>query len=179
MNRIFIAIFIVLELLLTHDIALAQSRSGEREDLRLAENAIVSRLALLNASPYICTDQPASCIGVDQTELALALIAARNTPESLRSFARLHRYVFDGALAETYDQLLCEKAANIQKYVAALKAKELREQCTAEFSAAVKRHPKELSTANIEFVCSSERHIELELDNTLKMVKNPPKSCEP
>lgn len=179
MSRGFVAVFLVVGVLLIRGTSLAQSPSEEKENLRLAESAIVNRLILLNASPYICTDQPASCIGVDETELALALIAARNTPQSLRSLARLHRYVLDGALGETYDQLVCEKAGSIEKYVAALNPRELREQCTVEFNAAVKNHPNELSNAHIDFVCSSEKHIELELDNTLKMVKNPPKSCEP
>lgn len=156
-------------------ISLAQSL--EEQDLRMAQDTFVERLAVENAFPNLCDQE--ICVSADPTELALALVAARNTSNSLRALAALHRFVFDGAVAERYDELLCHKARLIEKYVAALKPQELRTQCVAEFNAAAKSHRKALELAKVDGVCSSEKQIETKLESTLEMVRKPPMPCEP
>jgi len=84
----------------------------------------------------MCTEQPAACVSADGIELGTALIAARNTPASLRELVRLHRFRLDGGYAETYGQLLCEKSRSIEKYVLVLDPEDLRKQCvSATYSA--------------------------------------------
>jgi len=105
-------------------------------------------------------------------------IAARNTPASLREFARLHRFRLDGTYAETYGELLCEKSKSIEKYVSALDPEDLRKQCVSEVEAATKSTPL-LKQAKPDRVCASVKDMRSNIDETLQMVKNPPKSCEP
>jgi hypothetical protein len=156
----------------------AQSPSREKDDLRMGDNAILKRLALRAISPYICSEQPAACASPDSIELGTALIAARNTPGSLRALARLHRFSLDGGYAETFDQLLCEKAKSVEKYLSALDPEDLRKQCVSEVETAQKSTPL-LKQAKVNYVCASVKDIRSNLDQSLQMVKNPPKSCEP
>jgi hypothetical protein len=174
MTRVIVALFLLLECVLCN----CEAQSREADDLRMADNTIVERLALLGMSPYICTEQPAACISADGIELGTALIAARNAPASLRELARLHRFSLDGGYAETYGQMLCEKSRSIEKYVSALDPEDLRKQCVGEVEAATKSTPL-LKQAKVDHICASAKRIRSNIDETLRMVKNPPKSCEP
>jgi len=174
MTRVIFALSLLLGCVLCN----CEAQSREADDLRMADNAIVKRLALHGTSPYMCTEQPEACISADGIEHGTALISARNTPASLRELARLHRFSLDGGYAETYGQLLCEKSRSIEKYVLALDPDDLRKQCVREVEAAMKSSPL-LKQAKVDYVCASVKNIRSNIDETLRMVKNPPQSCEP
>src|SRR5215471_11662046 len=156
-----------------------QRSSDEKQELEMAENAILTRIALLSTSPYICTEQPSVCISADGAELGTALIAARNTPQSLRSLVRLRRFVFDGAYGESYDEYLCKKGKRIETYLLEVHPDQLRRQCVSEFNAAVKANPKELGGAKLDVVCNSTEKIRSQIGETLELTRKPPTSCEP
>jgi hypothetical protein len=179
MRKTIIAAVVLLTSVLPGLTGQTPSRSEEKQDLAMAESAILSRLAIMSSSPDVCTEQPAVCISADGIELGTALIAARSSPQSLRSFARLHRFILDASYGETFDQLLCEKSRGIEKYVAKLDPVELNHQCIKEFDAAVKANPKELAHAKVDQVCSSVKDIRSHIHETLEMVRIPPASCEP
>ena len=145
----------------------------------MAEQAIISRLALFSASPQFCSEQPDACVSSDSAELGTALLAARNSSRSLRAIVKLHRFAFDGELGETFDELLCTKAKLIRKYVEALDAVQLHEQYLNEFKAVVASNPTVLGSARSEVVCSSVSEIRTHIRNTTRMVNSPPADCEP
>jgi hypothetical protein len=160
-------------------VSLGQSRSAdEKQDTAMAEDAILTTLALHSTTPYICTEQPRLCM-TDGADLGTALISARNTPQSLRALARLYRFAFDGAYAETLDEKVCKKGRSIEAHLAQVKPEQLRKQCIDDFEAAIKAHPQEFENAKLDQVCASIERIRAQVRDSLEMVRKPPKSCEP
>lgn len=178
-HRYILRFAVVLVLLVCVGTGRTQISSGEKQELEMAENAILTRFALLSASPYICSEQPSQCISADGIELGTALVASRDTPQSLRSLVRLRRFRFDASYGESYDEYLCKKGKKLEAYLVKLDPRELRQTCVHEFNSIVKANPKELGAAKLEIVCATEERIRTDLRETLEMVRNPSVNCEP
>ncbi len=179
MRRIILAVLVLIAWTLHVENSQAQTPADEKQDIEMAENAILTRLAQLSASAQFCSEQPAACLSADRVELGTALIAARNSPQSLQACVRLHRFALDGSYGETFDELLCTKARLIGKYVEELHPVELHDECVKELATAVRDNPQTLENSKAERVCSSVDHIRLHIKNTLLMVKHPTNDCEP
>jgi hypothetical protein len=109
----------------------------------------------------------------------MALIAARNSPKSLQSLARLHRYILDASYGESFDQYVCEKGRSVEKYLSTLHAEDLRQQCVREFDALMRIQGAELKGAKVDQVCADVTHIRSHIRESLVMARRPPSSCEP
>jgi hypothetical protein len=109
----------------------------------------------------------------------MALVAARNSPSSLRALARLHRYILDGSYGESFDQYLCEKGRSVEKYLTALRADDLRQQCVRDFDKLMEIHSEELQGATVDHVCADVTQIRSHIRQSLTMARRPPSSCEP
>jgi len=157
----------------------AQSVADEKEELQMGNAAILTSLAAFSSSPTLWHEHPAVCSSANGIELGTALIAARNSAQSLQSLARLHRFVLDGGYGETFDRYLCQKGRRLEKYVAELKPEDLRNQCVQEFQKAVKANSEELGQARLDSVCAKVANIRSHLSESLEMVQHPRASCEP
>ena len=108
--------------------------NSEQSSLRLAETAIMYQMAVWNTPVGSGTsaEERRDYIGVPAYELALALISARDTPDSLTHLVRLLRYQFDADMSETRDCAILSKGEKIKPYLAKLDTEDLRAQCTRE-----------------------------------------------
>jgi hypothetical protein len=153
----------------------------EDDDIRVAETSLLTNLVVMQstAGRSLCTDKPVACLGGDRGELAIALIAARNSPKSLQALARLHRYVLDASYGESFDQYVCEKGRSFEKYLIALRADKLRQQCVREFDELMHTEGEELEGSKVDYVCADVAGIRTHIRQSLGMTRNPPSSCEP
>lgn len=155
------------------------SNTTEKNDLSFAESSLV--LALLQQQSgdlrVFCDKTPVAC-RQDAAGLALALIAARHTPSSLRSLAKLHRFVLDGAYGESFDEYVCDKRGSIEKYLVSQRPEQLRAQCVKEASGVIKDEPA-FADVNVDRICWDEKSIRHHLQQSLEMIRRAPKSCEP
>ena len=154
----------------------AHSRTSrtEREDISQAENAILASLAV-ETSPRgasLCVEKPVACVGPERLELAMSLIAARNTPGSLRALASLVRYKLDGAYAEDYDALVIQKGTAIQPFLVALSPKRLHETCKKEFAQLMGSSASALGEVREEYVCRTEESIASDVRLTLDAIRH-------
>jgi immunity protein 57 of polymorphic toxin system len=154
----------------------AETRASqtEHEDIVQAEKAVLASLAIA-ISPRgasLCVQTPVACVGPDRLELAMSLLAARNTPESLRALAGLVRYRLDGAYAENYDDLLLAKGKTIQPYLVALSPQALHEQCKKEFAELLRASGSTLGDVHEEYACRSEGAIKADVSSTLDAIQH-------
>lgn len=154
----------------------AETRASqtEHEDIVQAEKAVLASLAIA-ISPRgasLCVQTPVACVGPDRLELAMSLLAARNTPESLRALAGLVRFRLDGAYAEDYDDLLLGKGKAIQPFLAALSSQALHEQCKKEFAELIRESGATLGDVREEYACRSEEAIKADVSSTLDAIQH-------
>jgi len=119
----------------------AGSGKTEEVDLNLAETAIMYQMAVWNtpAGSGTSEEERRDYIGVPAYELALALISARDTPDSLTHLVRLLRYQADADMSETLDCAILSKGEKIKPYLADLDVENLRAQCTSEMDELYRR----------------------------------------
>jgi hypothetical protein len=115
-------------------------------------------------SRYLCTENSLACFGGRPTELALSLIAARNSSASLDGLARLVRMKFDAGLAEDYRCHVLSKGPKIAARLAKLDAGRLVNECGSEVKALRKREETGFAELDVDRVCSSA----LEIGQTIK-----------
>lgn len=152
----------------------AESRTSEHEDIVQAEKAVLASL-VVTVSPRgasLCVQTPVACVGPDRLELAMSLLAARNTPESLRALAGLVRFRLDGAYAEGYDDLLLRKGKAIQPFLVALSPQALHEQCKKEFAELIRESGATLGDVREEHACRSEQAIKADVSSTLDAIQH-------
>jgi hypothetical protein len=109
---------------------------------------------------------------VSQGELGLALIAARDTPNSIKSLAELIRFRLDAGLAEDYDCVVLKKGKIIRKWVATLEPSAMREQCIKDYLSVTKSNMKIFPPSDIDFVCRKTDEIEQVRKQTLEMLNS-------
>jgi Mlc titration factor MtfA (ptsG expression regulator) len=110
----------------------------------------------------------------------MAVIAARNSPRTLRALAKLHRYTLDGAYAESFDQYVCEKGHTIEPYLAALDPDKIRAECVREVeSFLTQKRQVQLTGVQVDNLCAHSDAIRSHLRQSFDMVRHPPKSSEP
>jgi Immunity protein 57 len=158
-----------------------ESSVKERNEIRFAEASLLFAVVAPHSTEWrtLCTQKPLACSGGDRGELAIALIAARNSPASLHSLVTLHRYRLDAAYGESFGQYVCEKGARLEKYLVAVNPEELHQECISDFERLMKRHGTELAGAKVGDVCAEASQIKAHLQQSLTMVRRPPRSCEP
>lgn len=146
----------------------------EREDIAQAEKTVLASVAVATSprGQSLCIETPIACVGPDELELAMSLIAARNSPESLRALAGLVRYGFDGAFSEDYHDLVIGKGHAIQPLLVALSPRRLREQCKKEFAELMRTSGPALGEVREEYVCRSENEIKTDISSTLDAIRN-------
>jgi hypothetical protein len=148
-------------------------RNAEHEDIGQAQRAILASLAVATSSSgaRLCVQTPVACVGPDRLELAMSLIAARNTGVSLRALVNLVRFQLDGAHSEDYDDLLLSKGKAIEPFLAHLSPQVLHEQCMKEFAELMQKSGSALGDAREARVCRSEDSIRADVKSTLESVR--------
>ncbi len=155
--------------------------AGSREDreLAMAENAIVTSLMVAQypASQYLCTQNAYACIGPDKSELALALIASRNSSKSLTTLANVLRFRIDGGLSEDFECYTLNKGEKMTEYLRKLNPEELAKKCKDEVNQIVHRNKSLFSGTTVD-VCADPIKIKERvrglLDSIRKSAKCPP-----
>lgn len=146
----------------------------EREDIKQAESAVLTSLAIATSSKgaSLCTDQPLSCIGPEKIELAMSLIAARNSPDSVRSLASLVRYQLDGAYSENYHELVIRKGKAIEPVLSSLSPDKLHDQCEREFAELMSSDGSSIGDLKKSYVCRAPKDIESDIKSTLDAIRH-------
>lgn len=147
---------------------------AESEDIQEANKAVLLKLAVVTSpkGQSLCSENPLACIGPDRAELALSLIAARNTDASNVALASLVRFRLDGELAETYSCRLLDKGKPFVKQLVALSADSLRAECHREFEKLANPLDSDLGGVREEYVCRSVADIKREIELTLKAIRS-------
>ena len=143
---------------------------AERDDISQAENAIVTSLAITASShgESLCTQAPLACFGPDRTELAMSLLGARNSPDSLRALASLLRFAFDGGNYENYHEIVAEKGKTIRPYISAISPKSLHARCMNELAELIRITGSALGQVREGRVCQDEETITAQQELFLK-----------
>jgi len=149
------------------------TRKAEQEDIGQAQRAVLASLTIATSSSgaRLCVQTPVACVGPDRLELAMSLIAARNTNASLQALASLARFKLDGAYSEDYDDLLLAKGKAIEPFLTSLSPQVLHEQCVKEFSELVHKSGSALGDASDSRVCRSEDAIKADIKNSLEAIR--------
>jgi hypothetical protein len=105
-------------------------------------------------------------------ELAMSLVATRNSPESLRALAWLVRYRLDGGYSEDYHDLLIGKGHAIEPFLRSLSAERLHEECKKEFAELMRTSGSMLGDVREEYVCRSEEAIRSDVSSTLEAIRS-------
>jgi hypothetical protein len=173
--RFTLVVLIVCAVCFAESIAKTRTQNTEAADIRRGEQAVLTSLATA-ASPksaLLCVDKPIVCVGPEKWELGLSLLAARNTPASLRAVASLVRYQLDGGLGEEYDTLLVGKGRIIESHVASLSPEDLHQKCQKEFADLMKASGSALGEMKVEMVCRSPQAIATDVQHTLDAIRHP------
>jgi len=173
MKVIILVIFVVLGFA-SNGISETEGHMGSREEreLAMAENAILTSLMVAQnqASRYMCSQNAYACVGPDRSELALALIASRNSSNSLNSLANLVRFRIDGGLSEDFVCYTLDKGKNIAKYLKKLNPKMLEKRCRTELSEVTRRN-KGLFTETTLEVCAEPATIKERVRDLLESLR--------
>lgn len=152
----------------------ARKDNSEIEDITMAEQGLLASLAV-QSSPKgrsLCFQNAVACVGPDRAEMALALIAARNSRRSLLALARLVRFKLDGANGEDYDGYVVAKGAAIEKVLASLSPEKLHEQCSQEFGKLADSYRSALEGAHETAVCDDTNSINEHVQELLSALHN-------
>jgi Immunity protein 57 len=151
----------------------AASREAEPDDITQAQEAVLASVtvATSSAGARVCVTTPVSCLGPERIELAMSLIAARNTSASLRALASLVRFQLDGAHGEDYDELVLSKGKAILPFVSQLSPPFLHDQCVREYTEFVREYGAVLGDTNGTRVCRSEDAIKADIKLSLEAIQ--------
>ncbi|MGV3581663.1 MAG: Imm57 family immunity protein [Methylophilus sp.] len=160
--------------------AVSNIESREIRELNLAENAIFTSLIVDSnpSSQSLCTQNAYACLGPDSSELGLALIAAKNSPQALTSLGNIMRYRLDGALSEDYSCYVLEKGKKLQRILKKIKPETLESNCKNEIIDFEKKHKNLFEEGSLVGVCSDKNAIKERLKNLLISIGNA-KKCNP
>jgi hypothetical protein len=146
----------------------------EAEDIKMGEEGFLASLAVDSSEKArtLCVQNSAACVGPDRGEIALALIAARNSRPSLLALAGLVRFSLDGAYAEKYDSLVLSKSAAIQGILASLRPEKLHAQCSREFTSLAQSNKSALEDVHENMVCAYTRSIQEKVAQLLSAIRH-------
>lgn len=143
-------------------------------ELSMAENAIFSSLIVASSKNgrYLCTQTPLACLGPNGAELGLALIASKNSEESVKRFASLLRYRIDASIAEDYDCYSLEKGKTLLTYFKELKPEELALQCKDELLHTKTVHKGMIEDLDFQAVCTEKNTISNKVKSLIEAIES-------
>jgi hypothetical protein len=163
--------FVVLALMGNLVAPCASALTQEESDLQMANVAIVAGIAMgaNEQTRTRCFESP--CIGVSQAEIGMALIAARNGPESLKALSALTRFKLDGSLAEDYACNVLRKGPPLKRWIGAATPSQLRTRCVAEYGEVTRSHANIFPVSEPNLVCRTEAEIAVAQQALLDMLR--------
>jgi len=134
----------------------------EAEEIKMGEEGILAALAVASSpkARTLCDKNSAACVGPDRGEMALALIAARNSRPSLVALAGLVRFSLDGEYGEEYGSYVVSKGTAIEGILASLRPEKLHAQCSQEFASLAQTYKSALEDVHENTVCADTRSIQ-------------------
>jgi len=159
-------------------IAFAGVSSRETREVSMAEKSILYSIIRSRTQGIqdICTSNPDVCFATDQTELALALLGARNSQPSLEAMAKLIRFRLDGAGAESFQCYVLLHGLQILKIWKSASPHNLSSFCFKEVDDA--KRSFEASTIRANHVCNTPKDIEIRQKNLMEAIRLGRK-CDP
>lgn len=148
--------------------------SREVRELSLAEYAIFTSLIIDSnpSSKSLCTENAYACLGPDRSELGLALISAKSSPQALTSLANVMRYGLDGALSEDYTCCVLEKGKKIEKALKKINPEQLVDSCKNEINSFEKKHKNLFAETELAGACAVKEIIKGRVKDLLVSIKN-------
>ena len=133
----------------------------EGRQLRAADATFM--WALVNyATPNIrerCKEERFTCLEGVAGELAMALIASRDTPQSRTALVRLMRFKLDAGYGEDFGCFALTKGKGIRSLLRGAKPANLREECEADIRKVLKDHGEIYEGLNADAVCAKPESI--------------------
>lgn len=157
-----------------------QLKQREQREITLAEQAVLSALVTANhrVGKYICSQNPVACLGPNGSELALALIASRNTKTSLSGLAAVVRYRMDAGLAEGYTCYVLSKGRKISRYLSELNPNILENTCRGELAQLGKTAGRLIDEVEPTMVCANAEQIKERVRSIIEAIASG-RSCSP
>jgi len=146
----------------------------ERGDIKLAEVALITaQIADIHATTrYRCSAVKGACLGVPQQELALSLIAARDTEASNEALVRLLRIRMDGGLSTDYQCIVLGKAQTLVRQLQAIQPSELHEECKREVLETISRNGSLFKDFSAQDVCAGSAQIDKKRSELITAITN-------
>jgi hypothetical protein len=162
-------IFSTVMFIIGYSLAFASDKNDEV--IRMAEHAILANLVLETSEHgrYLCVNDKMACLGSNQAEMGLAIIASKNDAKYYVRLVNLMKYQMDGALSEEYTCYMLDSGDKLKKYLNKIKPKALENNCLSEFKKFTKNKPF-LGTVNSKDVCRSSTSIKKEIDDFLNAI---------
>ena len=146
----------------------------ESREIHMAEHAILMSLMLSRnpASKYLCTENEYACLGVNQAELGLALIASKNSKLSIEKLAGLLRYRMDAGLAEDFQCYALMKGGKIESYLQSLNNVAMKQTCLEEFQTVLVKNKGQFDKLEAQQICSDIESIQKQSEELLSSIKH-------
>lgn len=142
-------------------IAQSDDLDMEGRQLRMAEQTILwSKINGANPKVHeLCKDHEFACIGDVAGELAIALIAARDTPRSRSALVRLVRFKLDAGGGEDFSCHVLNKGKAVRSLLLKVNPDSLRLECEAEFANLMKSNSDMPEGPTADQVCATPKSI--------------------
>lgn len=145
-----------------------ETPNREARELKMAETLILNDLAPVPMQIGQNTSERCRQ-GIGCSEIALALIAARSSKQSLTSLVSLIRFNMDGAISEDYNCYVINKGNLVILKLKSLDAKHLVNQCHAEVARKAQTHDQD--NENYLNTCASEEEIKNSSNMLIQSIK--------
>ncbi len=142
-------------------IAAGQSNSRQERELRMADQAILASLAVSQspAGKSLCLGNEIACVGPDKSELGLALIGARPTPESRSALTNLLAYRLDGSVSEDFQCYVLNAGPAIESDLRNVDPDRLRAHCSDELHKLIRSRRASFKGLDENAVCADPNRI--------------------
>jgi immunity protein 57 of polymorphic toxin system len=137
----------------------------EGRQLRMADQTVLMRImvAVNPRSQYLCTENKFACFGGDPGELAVALIAARDTPRSRSALVRLVRFKLDAGYGEDFSCHILTKGKSVRSLLSKANPDNLRMECEADFKKLIESHGDMFEGLTADQVCAKSDSIRTQI----------------
>jgi len=153
-------------------------KNQEQRSIDMARYAIVAAILIpkTESGRYLCAREQVACAGVNQGELAVLLLASRDSVAHLTALVSAIRFATDAGLSALLTCKIGEKGNSALKVVSSLTVKKLRKECEADFVEQTRRGTvfRELQ---VNDACRTEKQLEIKLGEIHKMLEGGMK-CE-
>lgn len=155
-NRFIIPLIATLSLISNATGTQHKTPSREYRNLRMADQAIVTSLAVARSAQgqHLCSNNKLACVGPDKAELGLALIGSTNTSASRSALVNLLAYRLDGSVDEEYRCYVLNAGTAIERDLVQVHPGSLEARCRSELHKLIRTRMESFDGLNEDAVCA-------------------------